>query len=115
MSDQETPKLIKWQELQNELIVRAMKDENFRKELLSNPKALVEKEIGKLKKDAKLPETLEVKVIEQPANALYLVLPTMPDELSDEALDNVAGGIYLGDPNRVEPRPIFGVGIVLAL
>ncbi|AET69228.1 hypothetical protein Desor_3766 [Desulfosporosinus orientis DSM 765] len=30
--------------------------------------------------------------IEQPANALYLVLPTMLDELSDEALENVADG-----------------------
>ena len=81
-----------WQEFQNELIVRALKDESFRQELLANPKAVVEKEMAKLKEGAKLPESLEIKVIEQPANALYLVLPTLPDELSDEDLDSVAGG-----------------------
>ena len=81
-----------WQEFQNELIVRALKDESFRQELLTNPKTVVEKEMAKLKEGAKLPASLEVKVIEQPANALYLVLPTLPDELSDEDLDSVAGG-----------------------
>ncbi|AET69229.1 TOMM propeptide domain protein [Desulfosporosinus orientis DSM 765] len=85
-------KLPSWQEFQNELVVRALKDESFRKELLADPKAVVEKEMGKLKEGSKLPEALEVKVIEQPANALYLVLPTISDELSDEALENVAGG-----------------------
>ncbi|SHH98001.1 NHLP leader peptide domain-containing protein [Desulfosporosinus lacus DSM 15449] len=49
--------------------------------------------MGKLKEGSKLPAALEVKVIEQPANALYLVLPTLlPEKLSDEALDTVAGG-----------------------
>lgn len=92
MSDQNTPKLPSWQEFQNELIGRALKDESFRQELLADPKAVVEKEMGKLKEGSKLPAALEVKVIEQPANALYLVLPTLSDELSDEALDNVAAG-----------------------
>lgn len=91
MSDQNTPKP-SWQEFQNELIGRALKDESFRQALLANPKAVVEKEMGKLQEGAKLPGLLEIKVIEQPANALYLVLPTLPDELDDEALDSVAGG-----------------------
>jgi len=92
MSEQNPPNLPSWQEFQNELIVKALKDESFRQELLADPKAMVEKEMGKLKEGSKLPAGLEVKVIQQPANALYLVLPTMPEELSDEALDNVAGG-----------------------
>jgi hypothetical protein len=92
MNDQNTPKLSTWQEFHNELIVKALKDENFRKELIADPKAVVEKEIGKIKEGMKLPATLEIKVIEQPANAIYLVLPTVTDELSDEALDGVAGG-----------------------
>ncbi|AET69224.1 TOMM propeptide domain protein [Desulfosporosinus orientis DSM 765] len=94
MTDQKenNQKLPTWQEFQNELIVRALKDESFRKELLADPKAMVEKEMARLKEGAKLPASLEIKVIEQPANALYLVLPTMSDELSDEALDAVAGG-----------------------
>jgi hypothetical protein len=92
MNDQNTPKLPTWQEFHNELIVKALKDENFRGELIADPKAVVEKEIGKIKEGMKLPTTLEIKVIEQPANAIYLVLPTVTDELSDEALDGVAGG-----------------------
>lgn len=80
-----------WQEFQHRLIVRAMKDDNFRKELLANPKAVVENEMDKLKPGSKLPAALEIKIIEQPTNALYLVLPPM-SELSDEELDGVAGG-----------------------
>jgi hypothetical protein len=90
MSEQNLPS---WQEFQNELIGRALKDEGFRQELLGDPKAVVEKEMDKLKEGAKLPAALEIKVIEQPSNVLYLVLPTMPDELSDEALEIVAGGL----------------------
>jgi len=86
-------KPLTWQKFQNGLITRALNDENFRKELLANPKAVVEKEMGKLKEGAKLPNTLEVKVIEQPANTLYLILPTISDELSDEMLDKVTGGM----------------------
>lgn len=78
---------------QNILIVKAMKDEGFHQELLANPKAAIEREMGKLKEGAKLPASLEVRVIEQPANALYLVLPAAQvSELSNEALDAVAGG-----------------------
>ena len=94
MSKENTLKLPSWQEFQNDLVVRALKDESFRKELLADPKAVVEKEMGKLKEGSKLPAALEIKVIEQPANALYLVLPTLPDELSDEVLESVAGGSY---------------------
>ena len=99
MSEQKenSQKLPTWQEFQNGLMVRALKDEIFRKQLLSNPKSVVEKEMGKFKEGAKLPDTLEVKVFEQPENALYLVLPTISDELSDEALDKVAGGGFFED------------------
>lgn len=94
MKDQRLPA---WQEFQNELIVRALKDESFRSELLANPKAVVEKEMGKINEGAKLPDAVEVKVIDQPANALYLVLPIVPDELSDEALEAVSGGFCCSD------------------
>jgi hypothetical protein len=98
MSEKEnSQKLPTWQEFQTALVARTLKDESFRKELLANPKAVVEKEMGKLKIGAKLPAALEIKVLEQPANTLYLVLPTAIEELSDEALDAVAGGGCLWD------------------
>ena len=96
MNGSDNPKLPNWQEFQNALIARAMKEESFRQSLIANPKGVVEQEMGKRIEGAKLPDQLEVKVIEQPANALYLILPIMPDELSDEELDQVAGGIVFG-------------------
>jgi len=88
-----TKKLPTWREFQSMLIVKAMKDRSFHQELLANPKAVIEREMGKLKEGAKLPATMEVKVIEQPANVLYLVLPAaQASELSHEALSAVTGG-----------------------
>ena len=82
------------------LIAKACTDEAFRQQLLSNPKAAVEQEFGK-----QLPEGINVKIIQEPANTLYIVLPAMPEsngseELNDEELEAVAGGIM----------PMYGAG-----
>lgn len=74
------------------LIAKACTDEAFRQQLLSNPKAVVEQEFGEA-----LPEGMNVEIIQEPANTLYIVLPAMPesigsDELNDEELETVAGG-----------------------
>jgi hypothetical protein len=82
MSEQSTQKLLNWQELQQELIARALKDEHFRRQLLDDPKAVVEKEMRRVNAEAKMPADLEVKVIVQPTNAFYLVLPEIPGETS---------------------------------
>lgn len=73
------------------LIAKACTDEAFRQQLLSNPKAVVEQEFGEA-----LPEGINVEIIQEPANTLYIVLPAMPesnDELNDEELEAVAGGL----------------------
>lgn len=108
-------KLPNWLEFANDLIVRALKDESLRKELLADPKAVVEREMGKIKEGSKLPDALEIKVIEQPANALYLVLPTLPGKLSDEVLDAVlAGGPTLFLPDELSDEALdFVAGGVL--
>ena len=77
------------------LIAKAWTDEAFRQQLLSNPKAVVEQEYG-----AALPEGMNVEIIQEPANTLYIVLPAMPEsssseELNDEQLEAVAGGSVL--------------------
>lgn len=79
-------------DLEAQLIERAWQDEAFRQALLSNPKAVIEAEFGQ-----KLPEDLQIKVLEETPNLMYLVLPMNPDQLtdqdlSDEELDLVAGG-----------------------
>lgn len=57
--------------LEAQLIARSFEDEAFKKELLANPKAVVEKELG-----TKLPEGIEIKVLEETETTLYMVLPS---------------------------------------
>jgi len=83
-------KLLAWLDFPNGLIERATKDENFRKKLMANPKAVMEREMGKLKKGAKFPDALEVKVIEQPENVFYLVLPAATNQIPDEESDMIS-------------------------
>jgi Nitrile hydratase, alpha chain len=78
-------------DLQADIIAKAWKDEAFKQELLSNPNATL-KALG-----LKVPSNVEVQVIEETANKVYLVLPSKPSvitdtELSDEQLEAVAGG-----------------------
>ncbi|MFN9175333.1 MAG: NHLP leader peptide family RiPP precursor, partial [Synechocystis sp.] len=69
-------------DLEIHLITRAVKDEGFRQELVANPKAVVEKELG-----VKLPEDLEIKVLEETEDTIYMVLPCNPYEgISEEEL-----------------------------
>lgn len=77
------------QELEAKLVAQAWKDEAFRQELISNPKAAIEKEIGQ-----ELPESTDIRVLEETGNTVYLVLPQKPslEELSEEELEAVAGG-----------------------
>jgi hypothetical protein len=64
-------------ELEAEIIAKAWKDERFRQELLSNPKEAITKTLG-----AKLAENLEIRVVQETPNNLYLVLPVKPDHTS---------------------------------
>ncbi len=72
------------------LITRALKDEAFKQELLANPKAVVEKELG-----AKLSEELEINVLEETEDTIYMVLPCNPYEgLSEPELKASLGMTY---------------------
>jgi hypothetical protein len=77
-------------DMETDIIARALKDEGFAGELRADPKAVIEREVG-----AKLPEGVEVKLVEETPSTLYLVLPAHPSpgrQLSDEELERVAGG-----------------------
>lgn len=80
-------------EFESGLIAKTWKDEAFKQELISSPKAVIERELGQ-----QLTEHLEIRVLEENSNTLYLVLPRSPqvtEELSDEALEVIAGGGFI--------------------
>jgi Nitrile hydratase, alpha chain len=58
-------------EIERTLVRRSVEDEDFRRRLLDEPKAAVERELG-----TRLPEGVEVRVLEETADAIYLVLPS---------------------------------------
>ena len=80
-------------EFEQKLIQQAWEDEAFKQELLSNPKAVYARESGQ-----ELPKDIEIEILQETANKVYLVLPNNPvpagfeEELSEEALEAVAGG-----------------------
>ncbi len=86
------------------VIAKAWKDEKFKKDLISNPKAVLNREFG-----VQFPDNVNVKVVEEDANNLYIILPMkLPGEgeLSDEQLESVAGGMSVAPKY---PWPITGV------
>lgn len=75
-------------EIEEKLIKKALEDEDFKKQLLEDPKAVLEKA------GLKYPENVTVEVLEETVDKAYIVLPVNPNELSDEQLDGAAGGFW---------------------
>jgi hypothetical protein len=102
MSEGMTPKLPLWsyqlqsdskvavktrKDLEIHLIARSFEDEAFRQELLANPKAVIERELG-----TKLPEGIEINVLEETETTLYMMLPSNPYEgLAESELKAILG------------------------
>lgn len=71
-----------------EIISKAWMDEGFKKRLLADPSATLKGE------GVEVPPGLEVRMVENTDKVFHLVLLQKPSnaELSDEQLDNAAGG-----------------------
>ena len=81
-------------EFEADLVAKAWQDDKFKQDLIADPKAAFEQKLGK-----KAPEDIKITVLEENPKQIYLVLPVKPqieatEELSDEALDAVAGGRF---------------------
>ena len=77
-------------DLETALIEKCWKDPEFKKEVVKDPKGMLERHIGQ-----KLPANLKVFIHEEDANNLHFSLPPAPSnvtELSDDELEKVAGG-----------------------
>ena len=79
-------------EMERRLINRSLEDETFRQSLLDDPKGTIEQEFG-----SRLPVSIEVRVVQESTDTIYLVLPSRAavaqgGELSDQELEKVSGG-----------------------
>ena len=79
------------------VIAKAWSDDEFKGRLLADPGAAL------AEMDVEVPAGVEVKVVEDSESVRHLVLPPAPGEgeLSDEALEKVAGGQYVFPCNCV--------------
>jgi hypothetical protein len=80
-------------DMETALIEKCWKDPEFKKAVISDPKAMLEQRIGR-----KLPPNLKIVIHEEDANTLHFTIPPAPGnltELSDAELENVAGGTDL--------------------
>jgi hypothetical protein len=76
--------------IQEQVVERAIKDERFRQELLTNPRAVLAREYN-----LHVPETVSIRVIEDTADTLTIALPSKQEtllELTDAELEGVSGG-----------------------
>ncbi len=74
------------------LILKALKDPEFKKKLLEDPKKAIQEEF-----QITLPEDLKINVFENQEKTVNLVIPYASGELSDEELENLAGAGALDD------------------
>jgi hypothetical protein len=74
------------QQAWGKVVARAWSDELFKKRLLADPAAVL-KENG-----IEVPKEAAVKVVENSAKVVHLILPGRPAELSETELDQIAAG-----------------------
>jgi predicted house-cleaning noncanonical NTP pyrophosphatase (MazG superfamily) len=77
-------------EIEEIVINNATQHPQYREALLKDPKAVIEKQLNN-----RLPEGMNVKVVQETGDTIYLRLPhtvTEGSELSDSDLEQVAGG-----------------------
>ena len=80
----ETP-LQSAEEMRRQVTDRAVNDDEFRSQLISNPRDTISKELG-----VDLPEDVEIQVHQSDANTLHLALPVT--EIGEEQLEAIAAG-----------------------
>jgi hypothetical protein len=101
--DMDTDSPIFRKDVRDALVREALKDEAFRESLLANPKFAVERALG-----TTLPDRLEVVLLRETEDLMYIVLPKeFPSNvanLSDAELETVAGGLL--DTNVRGPEQI---------
>ena len=71
-----------------QLIAKCWADDAFKQRLLADPAGTLAAE------GMAVPEGMTLRVVEDTAQAVTLVIPARPTELTDEALDGGVGGVW---------------------
>ena len=81
---------------EEEIILRAWKDPEYKKRLLESPKDVFQEELRKIRSELTLPDDLQIYIHEETPNVVHMTLPANPAEYGefsdDEWLENAAGG-----------------------
>lgn len=88
------------EELEQQIRMRAWKDDTFRQEFQATPKAVLERDYAQYFFEGKIPSELSIKVIEEEEQTICFVLPPkladdqLPgvEDIDDQELSMVTGG-----------------------
>ena len=89
-----------------QVVARAWADDAFKQRLLADPAAVLQAE------GIAVPAGVELRAVENTDTVLYFMLPPKPSaELSDEQLDQLAGGDTAGSAGSVSTASTWGCPI----
>jgi hypothetical protein len=89
-----------------QIIAKCWADEGFKQKLSAKPVATLKAE------GVDVPDGVSVKVLENTDKVFHLVIPPKPTDLSDQDLENVAGGACTCDhPGRTYSGSIITVKV----
>lgn len=83
----------------DQLIAKTWVDDAFKAQLIKHPVATPKAE------GIEVPEGVTINVLENTEQVSYLVLPHGSSELTDEALENVVGGLVMVAPPQATDSP----------
>ncbi len=75
-----------WQQQWGQVVAQAWSDDSYKQRLLADPAAVMAEQ------GLTPPASKQIRVLEDTDDTLHVVLPAKPGELSDEELDQAAGG-----------------------
>ena len=76
-----------WQRTWGRVVAQAWSDDSYKQRLLTDPAAVM------AERGLTPPAGKQVRIVEDTADTVHVVLPARPSELTDEQLDQAAGGV----------------------
>ena len=76
-----------WQRTWGQVVAQAWSDDSYKQWLLTDPAAVM------AERGLTPPAGKQVRIVEDTADTVHVVLPARPKELTDEQLDQAAGGV----------------------